>query len=89
MVSHVRHEEAIVVVAAADVCTWGIITDKNRETIRKPPFSVNKHLPTPVNPGLTFAGLHAFNPVVVNFFVANTSKILVPSTDRSATTDSP
>ena len=37
----------------------------------------------------TFAGLHALRPPVMNVFVACTSAILIPSTARSATTDSP
>ena len=39
-------------------------------------------------PELTFAGLHALKPFVINISVACTSTILVPSTARSATTDS-
>ena len=35
----------------------------------------------------TFAGLHAFRPTVMEFFVANSSTILEPSTAGSATTD--
>ena len=38
--------------------------------------------------GLTFAGLDAFKPPVLRVPVADTSTILVPSTTRSATTDS-
>ena len=38
--------------------------------------------------GLTFAGLDALNPHVVSVSVAGTSTILIPSTPRSATTDS-
>ena len=37
---------------------------------------------------LTFAGLHAFRPPVINIFVTNSSTLLEPSTTRSATTDS-
>ena len=37
--------------------------------------------------GLTFAGLHALKPLVINASVAGTSAVLVPSTARSATTN--
>ena len=37
---------------------------------------------------LTFAGLHAFRPPVMNVSVASTSAVLVPSTTGSAATDS-
>ena len=37
---------------------------------------------------LTFAGLHALKPPVINVSVAGTSTVLKPSTTRSATTDS-
>ena len=36
----------------------------------------------------TFAGLRALNPTVANVSVADISTVLVPSTTRSATTDS-
>ena len=38
--------------------------------------------------GLTFAGLHAFNPTVIHISVAKMSAVVVPSTARSAATDS-
>ena len=37
---------------------------------------------------LTFAGLHALRPLVINVSVAGTSTVLIPSTAGSATTDS-
>ena len=37
---------------------------------------------------LTFAGLHAIKPLVINVSVPGTSALLKPSTARSATTDS-
>ena len=37
---------------------------------------------------LTFAGFNALKPPVVSVSVASTSAILIPSTTRSATTDS-
>ena len=40
------------------------------------------------NTELTFAGLHSLKPPVINISVADTSTVLVPSTARSATTDS-
>ena len=38
--------------------------------------------------GLTFAGLHALRPPVINVSVAGTPAVLEPSTPRSATTGS-
>ena len=38
--------------------------------------------------GLTFAGLKSLKPPVVSVSVASASTILIPSTARSATTDS-
>ena len=37
---------------------------------------------------LTFASLHALKPLVVSVSVAGTSAVLIPSTTRSAATDS-
>ena len=37
---------------------------------------------------LTFAGLHAFRPPVINISVADSSAVLEPSAARSATADS-
>ena len=37
---------------------------------------------------LTFAGLHAIGPSVIDIFTAKSSAVLEPSTARSATTDS-
>ena len=37
---------------------------------------------------LTFAGFHALKPFVISVPVAGTSTILIPSTARSAATDS-
>ena len=37
---------------------------------------------------LTFAGLHAFRPSVLNVAAAKSSAVFEPSTTRSATTDS-
>ena len=41
-----------------------------------------------VNVELTFAGPGALRPAMINVFVARTSAVLIPSTTRSATTDS-
>ena len=46
------------------------------------------YLFTALSPGLTFAGLHALKPPVIDVSVAGTSAVLKPSTARSATTDS-
>ena len=37
---------------------------------------------------LTFASLHALKPPVINVSVSDTPTVLIPSTPRSATTDS-
>ena len=42
----------------------------------------------PLTFGLTFAGLHALRPPVINVSVAGTPAVLEPSTPRSATTKS-
>ena len=44
--------------------------------------------PYPISLELTFAGGHAFRPLVINVFVAGTSAVLKPSTARSAATAS-
>ena len=44
--------------------------------------------PHAVNIELTFAGLHSLKPPVINAFIAGTSAVLIPSTVRSAATDS-
>ena len=41
-----------------------------------------------VNIELTFAGLHALRPLVINVSVTGTSTVLKPSTARGATADS-
>ena len=41
-----------------------------------------------LNLALTFAGLHALRPAVINIPVAGTPAVLVPGTTRSATTAS-
>ena len=37
---------------------------------------------------LTFAGVHALNPLMINIVVVGSSAVLIPRTTRSATTDS-
>ena len=52
-------------------------------------FNLSKHLCTYViSLELTFAGLDAIKPPVISVSVAGTSTVLIPSTARSATTDS-
>ena len=50
--------------------------------------SATAHVNKVNNNRLTFAGVHAIKPAVLYIFVASTSTVLVPSTTRSATTDS-
>ena len=38
--------------------------------------------------GLTFAGRHALKPLVINVVLASTTAVPIPSTARSAATDS-
>ena len=46
------------------------------------------HLHAAIPLALTFAGLRALKPAVISVSVAGTSAVLIPSTARSATTDS-
>ena len=89
MVPHARHEELIAVVMAAGVCRWAMMVNAKRNAPINPLSSLIKHVATPIYAGLTCAGLHALNPTVLKIFVADTSTILIPSTTRSAATDSP
>ena len=89
MVPHVRHTDLMVVVVVAGICVWGVSSTLIIRALQKPPSSVLKHVSTPFNLGLTFAGLHALDPAVVQFIIAGTSTILIPSTARSTTTGSP
>ena len=74
-----------------DRCCWHVTngqTHATRKTLPTPILSVDNHVSTDVNLGLTSAGLHARKPAVTQTSVADTSAVLVPSTTRSATTDS-
>ena len=75
---------AIVVAADAEKCAF--VKNKQVNYIH---FGLSKfmYLHT-TNLKLTFADLHAFKPAVIDVSVADTSAVLVPSTARSATTDS-
>ena len=61
---------------------------RKKVMIRKSGYSVSKHTDSTLNFRLTFADLHALKPALVRFPAASTSTILVPTTARSATTDS-
>ena len=52
-------------------------------------FHVNKRTTMAVSLGLTFTGLHALKPAVARLCVAGTYAVPMPSTARSAATDSP
>ena len=87
MMPHLGHTELMVVVvrAAGDYAGIG----KKKKSRKKGKY-YNRHgdMLHDIIIGLTFAGLHAFKPHVIYVFVCSTSAVLVPSTVRSATTDS-
>ena len=84
-------ETCAIDVCCSDCCCWHVQSGQIQKTkpLRQAQSSANKNASTPVNLGLTFASLHALKPAVTHVSIANTSAILVPSTARSATTDSP
>ena len=65
---------------AAAVYMWALIKDTQKKQKR-----IDLHA---VDIELTFAGLGSLKPHVTNVSVAGASAILIPSTARSATTDS-
>ena len=78
MVPHLEHKELIIVVVIAGVYVMGALIK----------FTVKATERRCVYIELTFAGLYALKPPVVHVSVADTSAVLIPSTTRSATTDS-
>ena len=68
-------------------CMW-IVQNTKDENMKTVTVVCERIYLQGVTLGLTFAGLRALRPAVINVFVANTSTIFIPSTARSATTDS-
>ena len=100
MAPHLRHTELIIVVVTAGGVGIGkqqTHTHTNTHThthtrarakvvgICSVRASIYLHIPAF---GLTFAGLHALKPPVVDISVTGTPTVLIPSTARSATTNS-
>ena len=75
------------VIVAAGVCMWALVkTQKRRKHENTSLVGLRQNLSTSL--GLTFAGVDALRPHVISVSIAGTSTILIPSTARSATTDS-
>ena len=77
MVPHLGHMELIVVEGTASVHIWAVVKE-TKNIIYEHALSLE----------LTFAGFRTLKPFVINVPVASTSTILIPSTTRSATTES-
>ena len=77
-------------VRSRDFWRWHVRRGQTQQekTLQKSLSSVRKSVSTTVNLDLTFAGLHPLNPAVVYVSVASASTTLIPSTTRSAATDS-
>ena len=81
MVPHLGHIEPIVAIV--------VTAQYNKEKmVEKTPTSLTDNVQRVRSLKLTFAGLDALKPVVTSLSVAGTATILIPSTARSATTDS-
>ena len=91
MMPHLEHMELMLVVTAAEVHMWSLVEGtKNTNTLSNSLFSVVSMVMYlhAINIELTFAGLHTLKPRLLNVSVVGSSTLLVPSTARSATTDS-
>ena len=79
-------EEATTVVVIVAVCMYVMyVINTKRKTLRK----TTRICTTPSKHELTFAGLHTLDEAVFKFVVGGgTSTFRIPSTTRSATTDS-
>ena len=86
MVPHVRHSDLMaVVVVAAGSKIRAFVKKTNRKTLKNHYVLMQLHV---IGLGLTFAGLHAIGPPVIDIFAAKSSAVLEPSAARSTTTDS-
>ena len=88
MVPHFGHTELMVVVVRAGDLYEDIDQIQRRKTIEYALSHGVLLLLDITSLVLTFAGLHAVKPPVIYVFVCSISAVLVPSTTRSATTDS-
>ena len=88
MVPHLGHTEVMVVVVAGDgfYADIGQTQKKKKNAITF--TECRGGLQHCKSLGLTFAGLHALKPTMIYLFIWSTSTVLVPSTARSAATDS-
>ena len=84
MMPHLGHTELTVDSVAAGVYMWALVKDTKEKALSQP---LSEDVST-LSIQLTFAGLHAIEPPVINVFVTGTSTVLKPSTARSATTGS-
>ena len=88
MAPHLGHAGLVVVIvmAASIYAMWVFVKEVNRKRLTVAVYSHSYiHI---IDLELTFAGLHAIGPPVINVFAATSSAALEPSTPRSAATDS-
>ena len=76
----------MVVVVAPGINMWALGKGKKKERSRFS-HSLAMHLHA-IGPRLTYTGIHALRPTVINISVADSSAVLEPSAARSATTGS-
>ena len=89
MVPHLGHTELIVVIVTAGVHVQALgKTQRKKREKRHCWICARIYLHGFSLGQLTFAGLDALRPPVTSVSVPGTSAVLVPSTARSATTDS-
>ena len=88
MAPHLVHTETGFIVAMPAGVFMCVGQGTRREKSYQSLFSLNEnvYLHHAVSFELTFAGRHAFKPLVINIIVVGTSTVLKPSTARSATT---
>ena len=65
-----------------------LVRDKHGKILKKSLLNLRDGCLHVVSLKLTFAGIHTFEPPVINVPIAGTSTVLKPSTARSATADS-
>ena len=82
---HLGHTNLLVVVVIAVRVQFEYSHSKTRKQAQQSLFAHYIHF---IRFALTFAGLNAFKPPVLNILVAVCSALLVPSTAGSATTGS-
>ena len=80
--------EPTVIVVVSGIYMWALVTETNKQTRKHSTVTslvMQRHV---IGLELTFTGLHAFRPFVINILAAKSSTAIEPSTARSATTDS-